>query len=357
MFSKVKNYGSSSKKESTAEEFTIPEYSRDDGEKYAGNSNDYSQRDSDNTSIESEPRTKLVHRFVDSFKRAQDVPTGRKSKEIGNNGGSKTKGGFDEDSLDLEGSDHDSIITNTHLKKAMKSRHVMMMSLGTGIGTGLLVANAKGLHFGGPAALVIGYVLVSFVTYFMIQAAGEMAVTYPTLPGNFNAYSSIFVSNAFGFATVWIFCIQWLTVLPLELITASLTIKYWNDKINADVFIVIFYVFLLCIHLFGGVIAYGETEFLSTYVKFSWSLVLLSCPLLLTQVVQVTGSTSVANSGTIQVLLPVKLQVQGSKVFVTFWSVVTSLTVVLNCLPYLSMNNQIQEDLLHKLLRVVYTVF
>ncbi|KAH7580864.1 Amino acid permeases signature [Nakaseomyces glabratus] len=267
MFSKVKNYGSSSKKESTAEEFTIPEYSRDDGEKYAGNSNDYSQRDSDNTSIESEPRTKLVHRFVDSFKRAQDVPTGRKSKEIGNNGGSKTKGGFDEDSLDLEGSDHDSIITNTHLKKAMKSRHVMMMSLGTGIGTGLLVANAKGLHFGGPAALVIGYVLVSFVTYFMIQAAGEMAVTYPTLPGNFNAYSSIFVSNAFGFATVWIFCIQWLTVLPLELITASLTIKYWNDKINADVFIVIFYVFLLCIHLFGGVIAYGETEFLFNLCK------------------------------------------------------------------------------------------
>ena len=121
----------------------------------------------------------------------------------------------------------------------MKSRHVVMMTLGTGIGTGLLVANAKGLHYGGPAALVIGYFLVSFVTYFMIQAAGEMAVTYPTLPANFNAYSSIFISKPFGFATVWVYCFQWLTVLPLELITAAMTIKFWNDTINPDIFILI----------------------------------------------------------------------------------------------------------------------
>lgn len=156
--------------------------------------------------------------------------------------------------------------TDRNLKKAMKSRHVVMMSLGTGIGTGLLVANAKGLHYGGPASLVIGYGLVSFITYIMIQAAGEMAVTYPTLPGNFNTYSSIFISKPFGFATVWLFCIQWLTVLPLELITSSMTIQYWNDKIDADVYIVIFYVFLLFIHFFG-VRAYGEAEFIFNSCK------------------------------------------------------------------------------------------
>lgn len=189
-------------------------------------------------------RDGYFHRFVDSFK----PPVAR----------------------DLDGNESDlevnSINTDTHLKKTMKSRHVIMMTLGTGIGTGLLVANAKGLYFAGPGPLVIGYVLVSFVTYFMIQAAGEMAVTYPTLPGNFNAYTSIFISKPVGFATVWLFCIQWLTVLPLELITASLTIKYWNDKINGDVFVVIFYVFLLFIHFFG-VRAYGETEFIFNSCK------------------------------------------------------------------------------------------
>ncbi|EDO16998.1 hypothetical protein Kpol_1065p13 [Vanderwaltozyma polyspora DSM 70294] len=160
-----------------------------------------------------------------------------------------------------------SIRSDTQFKKSLSSRHVIMMSLGTGIGTGLLVANAKGLYYGGPGSLIIGYVLVSFVTYFMIQAAGEMAVAYPTLPGNFNAYQSIFISKSWGFATVWLFCIQWLTVLPLELITSSLTIKYWNDKINADIFVMIFYVFLVAIHLVGGIRAYGETEFLFNSCK------------------------------------------------------------------------------------------
>lgn len=197
---------------------------------------------------ESSHRTGMIHKFVDSFKPPISEKRDGSSSDFEDNTTTK------------------SMATNTHLKKAMKSRHVVMMSLGTGIGTGLLVANAKGLHYGGPASLVIGYGLVSIVTYIMIQAAGEMAVTYPTLPGNFNTYSSIFISKPFGFATVWLFCLQWATVLPLELITASMTIKYWNDKINADVFVVIFFVFLLFIH-FVGVKAYGETEFLFNSCK------------------------------------------------------------------------------------------
>ena len=193
-----------------------------------------------------ESKAGLVNRFVDSFRRAKEQP------------------GEDETN-DLEDGTQ-SLASNTQMKKAMKSRHVVMMSLGTGIGTGLLVANASSLSKSGPAPLVIAYVLVSFVTYFMIQAAGEMAVTYPTLPGNFNAYQSIFISKAYGFATVWLFCIQWVTVLPLELITTSLTIKYWNDKISPAVFVVIFYIFLLFIHFFG-VRAYGEAEFIFNSCK------------------------------------------------------------------------------------------
>ncbi|CCK71528.1 amino acid transporter BAP3 KNAG_0H01150 [Huiozyma naganishii CBS 8797] len=198
------------------------------------------------TALDEAPRTGLVHRFMDSFKRADGQ-----------------RAGFDDNDLE---SGTRSFISESHLKKSMKSRHVVMMTLGTGIGTGLLVANASGLHASGPAPLVLAYGLVSFVTYFMIQAAGEMAVTYPTLPGNFNSYMSLFVSKPFGFATVWLFLLQWLTVLPLELITSSLTIKYWNDKINSDVFVVIFYVFLLFIHFFG-VQAYGETEFIFNSCK------------------------------------------------------------------------------------------
>ncbi|CCH62249.1 hypothetical protein TBLA_0G03120 [Henningerozyma blattae CBS 6284] len=145
-------------------------------------------------------------------------------------------------------------------KGGMKARHVIMMTLATGIGTGLLVANAKSLHFSGPAGLVVGYFMVSFVTYFVVQAAGEMAIAYPTLPGGFNTYQSLFISKPFGFATVWIFALNWLTILPLELITSSITVKYWTTSINPDIFVLIFYLFLLFVH-FIGLRLYAEAEF------------------------------------------------------------------------------------------------
>nr|AAO32557.1 BAP2 [Lachancea kluyveri] len=189
-----------------------------------------------------------LHNFCNSFKRANSDT-------------------FDA-SQDLEGASINSVRSNSKFKQSMKSRHVVMMSLGTGIGTGLLVANGKSLHFGGPAGLLIGYSLVSVVAYIMMQAAGEMAVAYPTLPGNFNVYSSIFISKSFGFATVWLYCLQWLTVLPLELITASLTIKYWNSSINPDAFIAIFYAVIVFIHFFGAA-GYGEAEFIFSTCKVS----------------------------------------------------------------------------------------
>ncbi|CAR22012.1 amino acid permease [Lachancea thermotolerans CBS 6340] len=180
-------------------------------------------------------------RFRDSFKRAQkrSVPQGG----------------------DLETASVQTDLTDGRLRRSIRPRHVAMMSVCTGIGTGLLVANGKSLRYGGPGGLIIGYAAVSVVAYIMMQAAGEMAVAYPSMPGNFNAYSSVFISKPFGFASVWLYCLQWLTVFPLELITASLTIKYWTDSVNADVFIAIFYVFILFIHFFGSR-GYGESEFI-----------------------------------------------------------------------------------------------
>ncbi|CCE65695.1 hypothetical protein TPHA_0M01200 [Tetrapisispora phaffii CBS 4417] len=209
------------------------------------NDDDISIASSQNRSLSHRKNTSYYRNFIDSFKRAEH-------------------GNLNEKSADLEDGTA-SIQSKSYMKKSLKARHVIMMSLGTGIGTGLLVANAKSLAYGGPASLIIGYVIVSFIVYFMIQAAGEMAVTYPTLPGNFNTYQSIFISKSWGFATVWLFCIQWITVLPLELITSSLTIQYWTD-LNGDIFVVIFYVFLLLIH-FIGVKAYGETEFIFNLCK------------------------------------------------------------------------------------------
>lgn len=146
------------------------------------------------------------------------------------------------------------------LKKSIKPRHVVMISLGTGIGTGLLVGNSKALYQAGPAGLVLGFAIMGSCIYCIVQAAGEMAVVYSNLVGGFNAYPSMLVSPTLGFAVAWVYWLQWACVCPLELVTASMTIKYWTTKVNPDIFVVIFYVLIVVINIFGAR-GYAEAEF------------------------------------------------------------------------------------------------
>lgn len=59
---------------------------------------------------------------------------------------------------------------------------------------------------------------------------------------------------------------QWLAVLPLEIIAASLTINYWNDQLSRAIFVTIFLSTIVLINLFG-VKGYGEAEFTFSLIK------------------------------------------------------------------------------------------
>lgn len=181
----------------------------------------------------------LTRRFFDSFKRAETVCSSAKDQ-------------------DLEA---------VNMKKSIKSRHLLMISLGTGIGTGLLVGNSTVLREAGPGGIMIGYIVASIMLYCIIQAAGELGITYSNLTGNFTAYSSFLVDPALGFAVSWVYCIQWMTVYPLQLVTASILIKFWTDKINPDVFVAIFFFLTVLINLFGAK-GYVEAEFIFNCIKF-----------------------------------------------------------------------------------------
>lgn len=59
---------------------------------------------------------------------------------------------------------------------------------------------------------------------------------------------------------------QWLVVLPLEIVAAAITIDYWNSSVNKAVWITIFWVLIVAINLFG-VKGYGEAEFVFSLIK------------------------------------------------------------------------------------------
>lgn len=155
---------------------------------------------------------------------------------------------------------------NSPLARKLKGRHLQMIAIGGSIGTGLFVGSGSALAHGGPASLLIAFCLIGVMLYCTVHALGEMAVLFP-VAGSFSAYSTRFLDPAWGFAMGWNYALQWLVVLPLEIVSATLTIEFWNHgKINNDAWVAIFLVLIVVINLFG-VKGYGEAEFVFATIK------------------------------------------------------------------------------------------
>jgi amino acid transporter len=103
--------------------------------------------------------------------------------------------------------------------------------------------------------------------YSTVHALGELAVTFP-VAGSFSAYSTRFLDPAWGFAMGWNYALQWLVILPVEVISASITVNYWDQRGKYDhaIFVTIFLFIIIGINLFG-VKGYAEAEFFFSIVK------------------------------------------------------------------------------------------
>lgn len=131
----------------------------------------------------------------------------------------------------------------------------------------MFVGSGTVLATGGPASVLIAYALIGIMLYCTVHALGEMAVIFP-VTGSFSRYSTRFLDPAWGFAMGWNYALQWLIVLPLEIVAASITIDYWNSNISNAAWVAIFWSLIVVINMFG-VKGYGEAEFTFSLIKIT----------------------------------------------------------------------------------------
>jgi amino acid transporter len=153
------------------------------------------------------------------------------------------------------------------LKRNLHGRHVQFIALGGSIGTGLFIGSGGSLAAGGPGFLMIDYILIGIMLLQVVMALGELGAIFP-VAGSFAAYSTRFIDPAVGFAMAYNYWLQWLIVLPLELVAASIVISFWdpNEVVPKGVWVAIFLIVIIVINLFG-VRGYGEFEFFGSLVK------------------------------------------------------------------------------------------
>lgn len=141
----------------------------------------------------------------------------------------------------------------TKLNSELNGFSLQMIAIGGSVGTGLLLGSGKSLSEGGAVPLLLGYLLVATFIYCMCQALGELSVAMP-VTGSFTKYSSMFIDESWGFAMGWNYCLQWLILLPMELVAASMTIEFWpkiSEYVPGYMVITIFYGTVIVMNLFS----------------------------------------------------------------------------------------------------------
>lgn len=96
---------------------------------------------------------------------------------------------------------------------------------------------------------------------------------YP-VSGGFYTYSTRFIDPSWGFAMGWNYVFQWAIVLPLEITVAGLTVDYWEPGVPLAVWIVVFWLIIIFVNIWGT-LGYAEEEFWSSCLKLGATIIFM----------------------------------------------------------------------------------
>ncbi|RFU34254.1 hypothetical protein B7463_g2065, partial [Scytalidium lignicola] len=159
------------------------------------------------------------------------------------------------------------------LMRRLTSRHLLMISMGASIGQGLWLGSGSTINRGGPAGLLLGYLISGSIGWAVNQSIGEMAVLYPVASA-FPQWTRKFIDTAPAFSLGWAYWFAGSITIANELQGLVTVMGFWTDKVPIAAWLTIFLILiiLVCVSAVG---LFGEIECFMTIVKFIWIFVVL----------------------------------------------------------------------------------
>ncbi|WP_066368718.1 amino acid permease [Neobacillus fumarioli] len=153
----------------------------------------------------------------------------------------------------------------SQLRRQLKSRHLMMISLGGTIGTGLFLASGGAIHSAGPGGAIVSYIVIGIMVYFLMQSLAEMGAYMP-VAGSFSTYASKFVDPSLGFALGWNYWYNWAITIAAELSAVTMIMKFWFPHSSSLLWSGLFLVIMFLLN-YLSVKGFGEAEYWFSLIK------------------------------------------------------------------------------------------
>lgn len=154
---------------------------------------------------------------------------------------------------------------NSSLKRKMEARHLLMISLGGVIGTGLFLSSGYTIHQAGPLGTIIAYFIGAAIVYTVMLCLGELAVAMPQT-GSFHVYAEKFIGPGTGFTVAILYWFTWTIALGSEFTAAGLIMKNWFPHSPTWLWSLLFMIIIFTSNALS-VKFFGESEFYFASIK------------------------------------------------------------------------------------------
>lgn len=141
----------------------------------------------------------------------------------------------------------------SELKRNLSGRQMQMIAIGGSIGTALFVSIGYGLIEGGPASLLIAFMIYSVFLGLVNNCMAEMSVFMP-VSGGWIRMGSKWVDESFGFMLGWNFFLYEAVLIPWEISALNLVLTFWRDDIPIAAVCaacIVLYAYVHCIRRIG----------------------------------------------------------------------------------------------------------
>lgn len=149
------------------------------------------------------------------------------------------------------------------LRRALKARHIQLISLGGIIGSGYFLGSGAMINQVGPAVF-LAYILTGLIILITMQCLGELAVSMP-VGGSFINYTADFISPTLACGVGWAYWVSWAVYIPAECLAGGIIMEFFTH-INAYCWAIIFGCLITCINM-AKVGTFGEIEFWLSLIK------------------------------------------------------------------------------------------